>query len=99
MKSAEEIASIMHAICMRKSMYFQPTDSASAMNFINGFMTGCFVLGIDLKLNWHAAEELRGWDTLACGPIPEMKQLGMTDDEITNELLAILTVAVENSLA
>jgi len=94
-KSADDIASVMQLVCSRQDMYFQPTDSATAMNFINGFLTGCFVFGVDL--DWQAAEQKRGWKTVACGPIPEMKQRGLADDEITNELLAILTVAVEDS--
>ena len=94
-KSADEIAWVMEAICSRQGMYFQPTDSATAMNFINGFLTGCFVFGVDL--DWQAAEQKRGWQTVACGPIPQMKQRGLADDDITKELLAILTVAVEDS--
>lgn len=94
-KSPDEIASVMHMICSRKEMYFQPTDSATANNFIWGFVTGCFVCGVDLDL--QAAEKQRGWKTEACGPIPEMKERGLSDDEITDELLAILTVAVKRS--
>jgi uncharacterized metal-binding protein len=94
-KTADEIASTMHAICSRKGMYFEPTDPATAMNFINGFLTGCFVFG--RNLDWQSAEQQRGWKTNACGPIPEMQQRGLTDDAITDELLAILTVAVKQS--
>lgn len=91
-KSVDEIAVAMQMICSRKAMYFQPVDATTARTFVDGFLTGCFVLGVEL--DWNRAEQMRGWKTSPLGPIPQMKERGLNDDKIADELLAILSAAV-----
>jgi hypothetical protein len=86
---------IMRAICDRKEMYFQPVDSQTAKTFIDGFSTGCFAFGI--HIDWQAAETERGWTANACGPVAEMRQRGLSDQAIVDELLAILKLTVERA--
>jgi len=73
-----------------RAMFFQPVDGTSATNFVCGFSACAGALGLpyhrDVK-RW--AEQNRGWELQAMGPLPQMAERGMTADEMAVEIIAI----------
>ncbi len=77
----------------RKGMYMFPVDGQAAQNFVIGFSTAAHALGLVFMESktpvWLKAGEKRGWKICAVGPIPEMKERDMSNEEIADEVLAI----------
>jgi hypothetical protein len=74
----------------RKAMYFGTVDVPSAEDFLNGFQVGCFACRRDIPLEVRErVTTARGWGWSAKRPIEEMRERGMTEEEIVDELFAI----------
>jgi hypothetical protein len=74
----------------RKGMNMSPVDGQAAQNFVFGFSVAAGVLRLQRKNEiWLKAGEKRGWKIQGVGPIPEMRERGLSDEEIADEVLAI----------
>lgn len=86
----ERIIEILRSARGRKAMYLGTADVASAEDFLNGFQVGCFACGQDIppEIRERVTTE-RGWRWSAMGPIVQMRERGLTEEEIIDELFAI----------
>jgi hypothetical protein len=75
----------------RKKMYVQPVDLANVQSFLCGFAVGCLAADFDLPYELRdRAQESRGWNlSHGLGPVPQMRERGMSDEEIMDELIEI----------
>jgi hypothetical protein len=90
------IIEILRSARHRKSMYLGTVDVPSAVDFLNGFQVGCFACGQDVPLEIRErVTTARGWEWSAKRPIDEMREQGLTEDEIVDELFAIEIAAWE----
>jgi hypothetical protein len=90
------IIEILRSARDRKAMYLGTVDVPSAENFLNGFKVGCFACGRDVPLEVRErVTTKRGWVWSAKSPIEEMKEQGLTEEEIVDELFAIEIAAWE----
>jgi hypothetical protein len=90
------IIEILRSARHRKAMYLGTVDVPSAENFLNGFQVGCFACGQDIPLEIRErVTTARGWGWSAKGPIEEMRERGLTEEEIVDELFAIEIAAWE----
>jgi hypothetical protein len=86
----DRLLSILRSARQRKPMYFQPVDVETAENFLNGFRVGSLACGIEIPLSiQERATNERGWKWNALGPLKEMRERGLDDDQIVDELFAI----------
>ncbi len=82
--------SLLEAVRERKAMYLDPFTVESCQNFLDGFSLACFACGIvDASERILAGQAGRGWTVEACGPVPEMRERGLSDEQIMDELITI----------
>jgi hypothetical protein len=80
----------------RKPMYLGTVDVASAEQFLNGFQAGCFACNLEVPLEIRErVTTARGWGWYAKRPIEEMRERGLNEAEIVDELFAIEIAAWE----
>jgi hypothetical protein len=90
------IIEILRSARDRKAMYLGTVDVPSAENFLNGFQVGCFACGPDVPLEVRErVTTARGWGWSAKRPIEEMRERGLNEEEIVDELFAIEIAAWE----
>jgi hypothetical protein len=77
---------VLKSLKGRKGMYLHPVSVDSVVNFLTGL--SCAVGAIGNGAMW-AAQEKRGWKKSSVGPIPQMREKGMTDEQIMDELIDI----------
>src|SRR4051794_24912570 len=74
----------------RKPMYLGTVDGTTAETFLCGFRVGCLACGLDVPLEIRQqATTARGWRWEASGPVPEMRERGLSEEQIADELFAI----------
>jgi hypothetical protein len=86
------IIEILDAFRRRKDPYISPVSPEEAEKFLYGFDTGCVACGV--LVEWQACAERRGWRLGAIGPITQMRERGMTDDAIIDELISFRQDAI-----
>jgi hypothetical protein len=80
----------------RKVMYLGTVDVPSAETFLDGFQVGCFACGRDIPLEIRKrVTAARGWGWSAKGTTEEVRERGLNDEEIVDELFAIEIAAWE----
>lgn len=80
----------LEVVRLRKSMFFWPVSGRMAEIFVFGFSAAAHALGLESEnRTWLKAGEKRGWKIQAVGPIPEMEERGLSDEEMADEVLAI----------
>ncbi len=68
----------------------EPIDVAAAENFLNGFRIGCLACGLEVPLMIQEQVTVeRGWKWCATGPIQEMQEAGLSEEQVIDELFAI----------
>jgi hypothetical protein len=85
----DSLVSVLAHMRLRPGMYFSNTVPA-IQNYLHGFQTACTLLGFDI---WKDEQEIwaeRGWKISALHPINQMRDKGMSDDEIAAEVFAML---------
>jgi hypothetical protein len=93
---SRRIIEILKSARDREAMYLGTVDVPSAENFLNGFQVGCFACGRDLPLEVRErVTTARGWSWSAKRPIDEMRERGLNEEEIVDELFAIEIAAWE----
>jgi hypothetical protein len=84
------IIEILGSARQRKAMYLGTVDVASAEQFLKGFQVGCFACNLDVPLEIRErVTTARGWRWNAKGPIAEMRERGLNEADIVDELFAI----------
>ena len=63
-------------------------DLPATWIYLEGFRHACQILGVDLSDEWKIFEE-RGWGNTTL-PDKKMRQQGLDNQAVTNEILAIL---------
>jgi hypothetical protein len=92
----DRILEILGSARERKPMYLGTVDVASAESFLNGFLIGCFACGLEVPLEIQEQATIeRGWPWYASRPIPEMRERGLSEEQIVDELFAIQIAAWE----
>jgi hypothetical protein len=81
---------VLHSVRDRNSMYFRPVDVVAAENFLNGFITGVASCGLEVPIEIRESTTLeRGWKWYAARPVDDMRNRGLTEDQIIDEILTI----------
>lgn len=81
--------SFLKSFKARKSMYINPVNVDTVLSFLFGFRLGTGATGATVCQGWWKAQERRGWKRSSVGPVPQMREKGMTDLEIMDELIEI----------
>jgi hypothetical protein len=80
----------------RKGMYVQPLDVPNVESFLTGFRIGCMATGLFRDHDpWNRASERRGWACGAMSPADVMRERGMDDEAIIDELIEIEILALQ----
>jgi hypothetical protein len=90
MPEADEILRFLEAFRKRKPMYIGKVEVRAAELFLAGFLAGCGACGFPGSWEkWRDAAAARGWKRSPLGPVPEMRDRGMSEEEIIDELITI----------
>ncbi len=75
----------------RRMMFMGSNSASAASTFLLGFQSACFVFGLTLSYKHRQlATEERGWSPSAeAWSLSEMRERGLTDEAIADEMLAI----------
>lgn len=100
MKPSKEVLDLLDHVRSRKDMYFEHVTAESVENFVTGFVVACLVAEIPLTWEtWYSAADGRGWQSVATKrPSTVMRERGLSEDEIVEELFEILFAAVRRAL-
>jgi hypothetical protein len=94
-QAAARAIEILRAFQHRKRMYLETVDLSNVQSFLLGFQIGGSAVGIPgPSERWYEASERRGWGREAMGPIPPMRERGMDDEAIMDELIEIEILAL-----
>ena len=86
----DKLIQLLTRLRQSKEMFLYPLTSGSLENYLNGFRGAGAACGVEAprKLRQQVIEA-RGWKFSAAGPAPQMKQKGLTDEAIMDELIDI----------
>ena len=72
-------------------MYMCPQEADVAIAFLNGIGFGLSASGVhyDHWDDWWSVQAARGWKMHPCGPVPQMREKGMDEIAVINELIDI----------
>ncbi len=100
MQSASEVIEFIEHIRTRKEMYFRDVNSESVENFVTGFLLGLSAIGVAFSWPvWNAVAEERGWKSVAKNTLELMRERGIADEAIVEELFTILIETVRRMLS
>lgn len=90
MSNQNSILEALEHIRKRPLMYFS-NDVPAVVNFLEGFTTACLLLKpvSDYNASYQTVIEARGWEYSAMPVWRQMKEQGMADATVVDELLAI----------
>lgn len=90
MPSADKPIQLLERFLQQKQDFVFPLEPQSVELFLTGFRAACVACGLDVprKLKQQVLER-RGWKFSASGPLPQMRDKGMKDDAIMDELIKI----------
>ena len=90
MPPVDRVLQLLEAFKKSKEMIVHPVDVHTVQTFLTGFRSGCAACGLEVprKLQWQVLEG-RGWKRAAAGPVGQMKEKGMADPAIIDELIDI----------
>ena len=86
----EKLIEAIRRVAERPAMYLGDVTAASASSFQCGTYCACAALGIDLpsKLLRQAVNG-RGWEYGPTGGVADMREQGLSEDQIVQELILI----------
>jgi len=99
MQSLAKLVETLKSVRERKEMYFQPVTVEAAESFLGGFRVACLVSGAIEDADWLDLQESRGWKSNAMGPVGEMRERGLTEEQIIDELIELENIAFQRSSA
>ena len=84
----DRILQLLQMIKKQKGMFLYPLEVATLEVYLAGFRAGCASFGADIpKELRRKVTEARGWKRSAAGPVAQMKEKGMGEEAIMDELL------------
>ena len=85
------IIQMLEQIQERPGLFVAPLTSSSMSDFLSGFDTACYALGLPLPFEMRQqAKEERGWPRLAeVWSVSAMQERGLSDEAIAAEMLCI----------
>jgi hypothetical protein len=86
------LINLLDQIRSHPAMYLAPVDGAAALNWVHGMRASVHSLDLIVDLTpdaWWQAQENRGYWRRATGPLPQMKDRGLTAEQMADEVLAI----------
>jgi hypothetical protein len=89
----ESLAAILAYMRLRPGMYIS-NDAPAIQNYLYGFQAAFSILGCDV---WKGEAQIwveRGWEVTAMHPIRQMQEKGMSDHEVTVEVLTMLLLTL-----
>ena len=93
--SARLIATIQHLL-ERPDMYLGNFTSAAAENFCMGINVALNACGVNLPQSLHRKPlQSRGWDITSTGGLDLMREQGLSDKQIAEELLHVQIARLE----
>lgn len=86
----ERLIQLLQQVQKQKGMFVFPLDVASMENYLNGFRAASAACGFEIprKLRQQVIES-RGWKHAGAGPVPQMKDKGMAEEAMMDELIEI----------
>lgn len=91
-QQADKIVKYLEVVKMHPRMYIAE-DIPPISNFLYGFVAACESFGINLYQQYEdifrKVEEERGWKFASYALWDQMRDAGLSDDEITQEILAV----------
>jgi hypothetical protein len=90
MQPPEKLLQLLQRLQQSKEMFIFPLTLASLENYLSGFRGACAACGFEVnrKLRQQVIER-HGWKFSAAGPASQMKEKGMSEEAIMDELIAI----------
>ena len=82
----------------RKSMWFRPSVD-NAQTFLAGYRGALRAMGVEISAHSEHVVERRGWVQSSIGYTPSMREKGLSEDEIIDELIEILVEELEGIVA
>jgi hypothetical protein len=92
--NGNKILDVLEGFRTRKLMYIDPVCAEEAEKFLGAFDIGCFACGIPLE--WHDVVERRGWKLVSVSLIPQMRERGLSEEQVIDELIAFREEAVRS---
>jgi hypothetical protein len=81
---------LLRQLQKQKEAFVHPLEIGGVETYLAGFRAGCAAFGAELPPKLRASVlERRGWKRSAAGPVPQMKEKGMTDLAVMDELIEI----------
>lgn len=72
------------------AMYYGFRTAEATQRFLDGFRTACRILGLEVNIDLRrAVAEARGWDLPTAGLASPMRERGLSEERIVDELLVI----------
>jgi hypothetical protein len=81
----------------RKEMYFQPVTVEAAENFLGGFSVACLACGVITHGDLEHAQKTPGWKENSMGPLAEMRERSLTEEQIIDELIELEITAIQRA--
>ena len=100
MKSTSEILDLLEHVRTRKEMYLEHVTVEAVENFVTGFVVACVASEIPLNWEtWSSSADERGWQCVTTKRHSAMmREHGLSEDEIVEELFQILFATVRRVL-
>ncbi len=91
MAAYDQILEILHNAQLRKDMYFLPVGPIAVTHWIHGLRAGFSFAGLEWSADHRrTAVERRGLEFhIGASEVPQLRERGLTDQAIADELLAI----------
>jgi hypothetical protein len=100
MKPLREVIELLEHVRAHRAMYLDRVTPEAVENFVAGFVIACLVAEIPFSWGtWQSVVEQRGWHAPARRPATVMREHGLGEDAIVDELFGILIASVSLALA
>jgi hypothetical protein len=88
--STDKVIQLLERFQQRKEEFVYPLNLQAVEHFLTGFRAACAACGFEIprKLKQQVLER-RGWKHSAAGPAAQMRDKGMSDEAIIDELIRL----------
>lgn len=94
-KQAEELITMLAYMRVRPGVYIGGNTYKSLFSWWAGFIEGCRLFNFDVAEHIKTVFLKRGWKDSALGPIPSMRDRGLSEEEIVVEYITIIIQAIQ----
>jgi hypothetical protein len=90
MPSLDRILQLLETLKKQKDSFLYPLEVPTLETYLAGVRAGCAAFGAEIPKDLRRkVTEARGWKRTAAGPVAQMKEKGMDDEAVMDELIAI----------